>query len=137
MLVHIPDPTTLWGNKKRPDIERAALFSATLEEPDFILEDTGRECFLEGMRRVDYVIWLEPGPLVRRKRILLRWIRQNLGFEKCIYRPRFVVLASMFKWARDYKAGKDGTKARVSQFSDKTIILKSNRAVRTWTDGLT
>lgn len=136
-LVHVPDPAEPWGNRKRPAAERDALFAAILARPDWIVEDAGRECFLEGMRRADAVVFLEPGPLVRRKRILFRWVRQNLGVEKCVYRPRLVVLKSMFKWARNYETGKDGTKARVARFADKMIVLRANRAVRAWLDGLT
>lgn len=117
--VHAPEPGSLWGNKKRPVEERDALFAAILAKPDFIMEDAGRSCFLEGMRHADIVIWLDPPPLVRRKRFLLRWIRQNLGIERCIYRPCFAVLKSMFKWTRDYETGADGTDARMAAFAQQ------------------
>jgi hypothetical protein len=135
-LVHVPDPAQPWGNRKRPAAERDALFASILSGPEWIVEDAGRECFLAGMRRADAVVFLEPGPLVRRKRILFRWVRQNLGVEKCIYRPRLAVLKSMFKWARNYETGKDGTKARLARFAGKMILLRTNRAVRAWLDGL-
>jgi hypothetical protein len=100
------------------------------------MEDTGRECFLEGMRQADAVVLLEPGPLVRRKRILFRWVKQNLGLEKCIYRPRFFVLRSMFRFARNYETGADGTKARIAPFSEKTIALRKNGDVRKYLEAV-
>ncbi|MPM99171.1 hypothetical protein SDC9_146362 [bioreactor metagenome] len=135
-VVHVPDATASWGNRKRPVEERDALFREMLASSDYIMEDAGRECFLEGMRLADAVVLLDPTPLVRRKRILFRWVRQNLGLEKCIYRPRFVVLKSMFGWARNYEAGKDGMKARLAPFSDKLVVLRRNGDVRAWLDGL-
>ena len=66
------DPTDSWGDKKRPVEERDALFSKILEEPDSIMEDAGRLCFFEGMRRADVIVLLEPPPRVRRWRIVRR-----------------------------------------------------------------
>lgn len=128
-VVYAPDFTASWGNKKRPIEERNELFESILTSRDYIMEDTGREYFMEGMRRADTVILLEIPLIVRRKRILFRWIKQNMGMEKCAYKPRFNILKSMFKWAKDYDTGADGTKMRAAQFQAKTIILHNNREI--------
>lgn len=93
------------------------------------MEDAGRECFMEGMRQADTVILLEIPLYVRRKRIILRWIKQNLGIEKCTYKPHLKMLKSMFKWARNYNTGADGTKSRVAKFSSKTVVLHNNKEI--------
>lgn len=93
------------------------------------MEDAGRECFANGMKLADTVILLEISLIVRQKRILLRWIKQNLDIEKCIYKPSINMLKAMFQWAKNYDTNADGTKGRVSFFQNKTIILRNNRDI--------
>jgi len=128
-VVYTPDFTASWGNKKRTIEERDVLFESILASSDYIMEDTGRDYFMEGMRQADTVILLEIPLIVRQKRILFRWIKQNIGIEKCIYKPRFNTLKLMFKWAKDYDTGADGTKMRAAQFQAKTIVLHNNREI--------
>lgn len=128
--VYTVDPSEPWGNKKRPLEERDHLFQAMLAQRHYIMEDAGRDCFRAGMEQADTVLLLEIPRIVREKRILLRWVKQNLGLEKCIYRPRFAMLQAMFRWARNYDTGADGTKALVSQFASKTIVLHNGKDIR-------
>lgn len=131
-LVHVPDAGSAWGNKKRPAEERDSLFRAILRSESYIIEDTGRACFAEGMKRADTILLLEIPLAVRYKRILLRWIKQKTGAEKCIYKPRLEMLKSMFQWAKNYDTGADGTKARVAAFAGKTVRLCSNRQIEAY-----
>ena len=96
-VAHEPDPDRPGGNRKRPEEERDAMFRSILEQEDYILEDTGRACFIAGVEQADRVVLLEPPPLLRRKRVVARWLRQNLGLEACAYRPTFAMLRSMFR----------------------------------------
>ena len=82
--VYTVDPSEPWGNKKRPLEERDHLFQAMLAQRHYIMEDAGRDCFRAGMEQADTVLLLEIPRIVREKRILLRWVKQNLGLEKCI-----------------------------------------------------
>ena len=43
------DPGAKVGNRKRTDEEREAIFQAILAREDYILEDTGRPCFAQGL----------------------------------------------------------------------------------------
>lgn len=129
-VVYMADSTDSWGNKKRSVIERDILFRNILEQTHYIMEDAGRAYFSEGMKQADTVILLEIPLMIRKKRILIRWVKQNLGIEKCIYRPRFNMLKSMFCWARSYDTGEDGTKKRISQFENKTIVLRGNKDIK-------
>lgn len=134
-VVYKEDPTDSWGNTKRPVEERERLFQDVLSQESYIIEDAGRECFLEGMRKADLIILLEPPLLVRKKRILSRWIKQNLGIEKCIYKPQLKMLKAMFNWANQYETGADGTKKRVAQFQNKVIVLRNNKDIKKFLNG--
>ncbi len=129
-VVYVEDVADSWGNRKRPAEERDALFTSILSQPEYIIEDAGRECFLEGMEQSDQILLLEIPLSVRRKRILTRWIKQRLGLEKCIYKPHWAMLKAMFRWAKNYDTGSDGTKERVLRYKEKTIVLHNQREIR-------
>ena len=135
-VVYEPDPTDSWGNRKRPIPERDALFGEILAAPDYIVEDAGRECFIEAMAQADWVVLLEPPMRVRYWRIVRRWARQNLGLERSGYRPRLAVLRAMFRWTRNYATGADGTRARAQRFADKLIVLHTRRDVERYLSSL-
>lgn len=129
-VAHEPDPDRPGGNRKRPEYQRDALFRSILAQKDYIIEDTGRRCFEAGMEQAEQILLLEPSPLLRRKRVLIRWLRQNLGLEPCAYRPTFTMLKSMVRWSRDYEHGREGTKARASRFPEKLTVLRSKKEIR-------
>lgn len=96
---------------------------------DCIIEDTGRECFSEGLLRADQIIVLQLPYGIRFRRILLRHVKQVLGFEKSTYRPSLKMVRLMFKWAKDFDTGADGTKARVAPYAEKTVTLHTPKEV--------
>jgi hypothetical protein len=121
-----------WGNNMRPVKERDKLFSAVLTADHYIMEDAGREYFIEGMERADTIVHLAPPRVVRNKRIILRWIKQRMGIEKCGYFPRLAVLKAMFRWSDKCDSGEDGLKSRLALFADKIVVLRNNRDVETF-----
>lgn len=129
-VVYMEDPMDSWGNRKRPEKERDALFQSVLRQKDYIMEDAGRACFLPGMEQADTILLLEPPLLVRQKRIVLRWVKQKIGVEKCIYKPQLGMLKAMFRWAKNYDTGADGTRSRIAPFRSKTVVLRSNKDLR-------
>lgn len=131
-VVYVEDPTDSWGNTKRPIEERDRLFQGLLAQKEYLMEDAGRECFIEGMRQADQIVLLETSYVTRRKRILLRWFKQNLGIESCIYKPNLGILRAMFRWAKSYDRGTDGTKQRVAQFREKVVVLHNNREIEAY-----
>jgi len=128
--MYIEDPTDSWGNRKRDEEERSKLFHDILDSSCYVMEDARRECFIEGVKQADVVIVLEIPLYVRRKRILTRWIKQRMGIEKCIYKPHFGMLRSMFRWAMNYDTDADGTKSRIAPYHNKTTILRSNKEIK-------
>ena len=133
-FVHKKDPVGEFGNVRRAPEEREALFQAALAG-DCILEDTGREIFLEGMRQADRILVLDLPYRVRAYRILKRHIRQVLGVERANYKPSLEMVRLMFKWARNFDTGADGVKERIAPFADKTVTLRSKMEIRTFLEG--
>lgn len=133
-VVYEKDPTGEWGNRKRPQEVREKIFAEILSG-DYIIEDTGREMFLEGMRRADQIVVLEIPLHVRYRRIILRHIKQVLGVEKSTYRPSLKMVRSMFRWAENFDSGADGVKARIAPFAGKTVTLHSQKEINTFLEG--
>lgn len=128
-IVHISDKSNTLGNRKRPTEERDNLFYSIIQRPSWIIEDTGRPCFEEGLKMADTIILLEISPKIRNYRIIKRWIKQRLGIEECIYNPRYQMLKCMLQWSKDYDEGKDNLKDRLSPYKEKVITLKNNKDI--------
>ncbi len=64
-VVHIPDKSNPWGNRKRKVEERDKLFYSVIQQPKWIIEDVGRACFEEGLKKADKIILLEISTKIR------------------------------------------------------------------------
>jgi len=135
-VVHIPDKTNPWGNRKRQVKERDNLFCSVIQQKEWIIEDVGRPFYEEGFKKADTIILLEIPIKIRNFRIIKRWIKQRLGIEKCIYNPRYEMLKCMLQWSKDYNTGKDKLKDRISSYHEKVIILRNNKDIKTFINGL-
>lgn len=136
-IVYEPDPDSPDGNRKRPEAERDRLFAEILAAPRWIAEDAGRLCFMEAYGRADEILLLEPSPAVRRARIVRRWVRQNLRLERCGYRPTLSMLKAMFRWSRDYEAGRDTLKQRLAPFWGKVTVVRNGAELKKYCDTVT
>lgn len=128
-VMHTPCSSGVFGNIKRSDEEIENIFCSVISQDNYIIEDNGRECFINGMKNSDKIIVLDIPIVTRKYRIIMRWIKQRLGFEKCNYEPNFKMLKSMFCWLKNYESGKDGTKSRIKQFEYKVIYLTSQNEI--------
>jgi Adenylate kinase and related kinases len=130
-VVHTPDPARELGNRKRTPEERDALFNEILAMPDYIIEDTGRECFARGLREVDEVVLLDIPLAIRRVRILRRFVKQKLGLERAAYRPCRKILRYLWRWANEFDAS---MAARAAENSKRFIVLRTKREIDRYVD---
>lgn len=131
-VMYAPDPDAPSGNRKRPAAEREMLFNAICNLPAWVVEDTGRTCFFEGMRQADTLVLLQPPPFVRRLRILRRWLRQRCGLEACAYRPSLAMLRAMYRWTKDYETGVDDLRTRIAPLHEKTVLLRTRHEINAY-----
>ncbi len=125
-VVYVPDATDSWGNRKREESQRDELFEKALLSSDWVMEDAGRKCFQAAMEQADWILLLDFPPRTRKWRIVKRYLKQKLGVEKCLYRPQFQILRSMFRWSRNYDIGKDDLKKRLETYGEKVLTAKSD-----------
>lgn len=132
-VVHIPDKANPWGNRKRSVEERDELFRSIITQSQWIVEDTGRPCFKFALDGADLIVLLEISKWNRKYRIIKRWIKQRLGIEKCIYKPRFEMLKKMLKWSKDYDTGRDNLNERIASYKDKVVTIANNKDMKEFT----
>lgn len=125
-VVYEVDPSNPCSNTKRTDLERDKLFNSIINDKNWIIEDVGRSCFKDGLKKADKIILLETNKYIRKYRIVKRFMKQKLGIEKCSYEPNFKMLSLMLQWSKDYDSGKDKLKSKISIYEEKVIILRNN-----------
>lgn len=117
-VMYEPDPANPGDNRKRDPEERDRMFREIIARPDWIIEDAGRKCFASAMDAADRVVILSPPRPVLYLRATKRWIKQNLGLEKCIYRPTIHMLGMMYKWISEYDA------SQFDQWRKKSVTFR-------------
>lgn len=136
-IVHIKDKTNKeWGNIRRTDEEINGLFKSTIMKPNWVIEDAGRKTFSEGMEVADMIVYLKPSILVRRMRVMTRFIKQKLGMEECLYTPSIHMLKFMFKALNNYETGKDDLESRLNQYTNKVVTLSSHKEIEKFTESV-
>ena len=133
-VIYEPYAASSSGNRKRAEADRDALIGEILSAPSWVMEDAGRPTFEYLWEAADAIIFLDFPVSVRKRRIVLRWIKQRLGLERCGYKPDWVMLKLMFKWTQNFEDGIDTLKARLVRFGDKVIRLHTNHDVKRYID---
>lgn len=118
------------SNTKRTDLERDKLFNFITDENNWIIEDVGRSCFKDGLKKADKIILLDTNKYIRNYRIVKRFMKQKLGIEKCSYTPNFKMLSLMLQWSKNYDSGKDKLKSKISIYEEKVIVLRNTNDIK-------
>lgn len=114
------------GNVKRSDEEAAAIFHEIIDNDSWIIEDVGREKFIDGVKNADMVYYIQLGKFTVFKRCILRWIKQKSGLESYNYKPTFDGLIQMLKWAAGDIKSRPEKLAYIKNNSKRYKILKPN-----------
>jgi len=91
------------GDRRRSEKERDALLERLTTEETWVIEGTHigwtEPCFA----RADLILVMTTPKETRRRRIVLRFLKQVTGREQANYRPTVDMLRKMFRWSRDYE----------------------------------
>lgn len=118
-----------WGNVPRDEATRNKLFHNIMMLDSWIIEDAGRKRFKRGFEEADMIIFLYPNAIVRRIRIIKRYIKQKLKMEQCNYNPNKIMLKKMFEWTASFENGKDDLQERLEAYKEKVVILKTKHDI--------
>ena len=114
------------GNIKRTDEEINELFNDIINSEFWIIEDVGREIFIDGIKKADIVYYIDLPKIVVYKNCILRWMKQKIGKEKYNYKPSLKSLFEMLKWIKQDIKNKNLKLQRIADNSKKHKILRSD-----------
>ncbi|WP_274364114.1 hypothetical protein [Paenibacillus thermotolerans] len=114
------------GRSKRTAVEQVEVIMEIDKHGSWIFEGTDRESYRCLFDMADTIIFLDT-PLWKRKvRISTRFLKQNLGIEKCHYKPDIAMLKMMYQWTREYEKNRGDFEARLELYKNKVIKLSDN-----------
>lgn len=133
-IVHYELDNIVWkynlnGDIRRTEEEIEVLFNEILEKDSWIIENVGRSYFDRGYEEADTIIYLKLSRLVLYKRVILRWIKQNLKIEKASYKSDLKMLRQMLLWVD--KEINDCKLKKLQLYMDKVTIL-DEKSVKTY-----
>lgn len=112
---------------KRSDAEQRNIIFDIDRKDEWIIEGTYREsqkCLLD---MAETIIFLDTPLQTRKCRIIMRFIKQKLGVEKCNYKPTFEMFRLMFKWTDDFEKNKNKYGDMLLLYKNKLIRVKSEK----------
>lgn len=118
-----------FNKKKRSNYEQQKIIKKINENKSWILEGTLRKNLYNLLAVSEKVIYIDLPLRLRKRRIVLRFIKQKLGIEKCNYKPTLNMLKMMFKWTNDFEEEKAMLEKRLEKYSEKLICLKSQSEI--------
>lgn len=96
---------------------------------DWIIEGTYRESCHCLFDMADRIIFLDT-PLWKRKyRILLRYIKQQLGIEKCHYKSNLKMLKLMYMWTKDFECNRTDFVKMLNQYKHKLTVITNGKSL--------
>lgn len=111
-------------NIKRSEAEQKKLFNKINKNDSWIIEGTLRKHLFYLCDFADVVIYLDVPVRIRKIRILTRFIKQKLGFEKCNYKVNFEMLKLMYKWTNDFEKNRFEFEEKLFKYGDKVVVEK-------------
>ncbi|MBE1445607.1 EutP/PduV family microcompartment system protein [Paenibacillus sp. OAS669] len=114
------------GRYKRTADEQIEVIKDIDTYGEWIFEGTDRPSYRCLFEMADTIIFLDTPLWKRRIRILTRFLKQNLGIEKCNYKPDIEMLKMMYKWTRDFERSRDEFESRLRLYKEKVIRLNDN-----------
>ena len=113
------------GNIKRKDEDVQKIFKEILENKQWIIEDVGRNKFIEGREKADIIYYLKLSRLKSYYRVIKRWIKQRLGKERYNAPPDFKQFLYYISSVNSYYKKEKSILSSLEKYQDKLIILNS------------
>jgi adenylate kinase family enzyme len=119
--------TVVDGRTKRTPDEQVAVIMEIDRGGSWIFEGVDRSSYQCLYDLADTIIFLDT-PLWKRKiRIFTRYLKQQLGREKCEYKSDWTMLRNMYKWTRDFERKRGEFEAKIALYEDKLIWVRGRK----------
>lgn len=117
-------------NKKRTNEDISLIFTRIIQNNTWIIEDVGRNIFIDGLKEADIVYYLNLSGITIYKRCIKRWIKQKIGLEKYNYKPTIKSLIEMLNWAKQDIKNKD-KKINYIKNNSKNYMILDKKDIKT------
>lgn len=131
-LDNIAHNSEIEGRPKRTSEDQMKLIRNICSGEQWIFEGVYRESHRELYSLADTIIYLDIPLKLRKRRIITRFIKQQLKIEHSHYKSDLRMLKFMFKWTREFEKSRDNYERFLRKFSDKVVCLKSPKEVKKW-----
>lgn len=111
------------GDIKRTSEEIEIIFNKILNQDNWIIENVGRSYFDKAYEKADTIIYLNLSKVLLYKRVITRWIKQNLKIEKTTYKTDLHMLKQMLLWVD--KELSNSKLNKLEPYEDKLTILNN------------
>lgn len=111
---------------KRSTDEQIKIMEEIDRQGDWIIEGTYRESCDVLLELADRSIFLDTPLWIRKYRILLRYVKQQLGIEKCHYKSDWYMLKRMYKWTREFEKNREAFNKLLSAHHEKKLEIVKN-----------
>lgn len=112
------------SNVRRTDEEVSILFNKIISGKSWIIEDVGRDKFIDVVRKANIIYYIFLPKIVVYKRCISRCFKQKIGIKKYNYKPTLKGLVQMLKWARQDLNNRNLKIQFIKNNSKKCKILK-------------
>lgn len=111
------------GRVKQSVEEQILEFERINENSSWIIEGTYRLSCKYLLENADKIIFLDPPVKVRKYRIIKRFIKQQIGIEKCHYKSDIEMLRLMFKWTNDFEVNRTQFENMLEEYKEKLVVI--------------
>jgi len=113
------------NKRKRTNKEQQEIIKKINKSNNWIIEGTLRKNLYNLLDETSKIIYLDIPLKVRKRRILLRFLKQKIALEKCNYKPTLKMLKMMYLWTKDFENNKIDIEKKLIKYKEKLIKLNA------------
>jgi len=117
-------------DKKRSPKEQEKIIRTINQKGSWIIEGTYRKSCHTVLDFADHIILLDPHLILRKIRILTRFIKQKLHIEKCNYKANCSMLKAMYQWTKNFEKKREDLVKMLKNYNNKLIIIKNSKQIK-------
>lgn len=117
------------NNIKRKNEEQQKIIKKIDNQNEWIIEGTLRRNLYNLLEMADNIIYVDTPLIIRKKRILTRYIKQKLGIEKCGYKPSYKMLKNMYTWTKEFESKRKDFEDILKKYQEKVIVVKNSNDI--------
>lgn len=117
------------NNIKRKNEEQQKIIKKIDNQNEWIIEGTLRRNLYNLLEMADNIIYVDTPLIIRKKRILTRYIKQKLEIEKCGYKPSYKMLKNMYTWTKEFESKRKDFEDILKKYQEKVIVVKNSNDI--------